>query len=384
MSELVSGYPRVSAVIQDGIQRGLHTGLQLYVSIDGQPMIDGGYGMATKSLPMTPLTIMPWRSAGKPLTVVLLLRLLVQRGYPGADSLSEVLLDSHVRDWLPEFGMSELGETTLRQILTHTGGFPLADTGWPHENWDETQRRLLGAVRELPAGTAAYHPQSSWFLLGEICRRLMDPSVTFSELIRQELLQPLGMVDAAASRTSAEISRNRDLFPVIYERQGASLEESPYTGNEWVMRESPGASLRGPVRELGKFYEMLLRHGQTADGRELLSSRVLEKCFSRQRAGEFDRTFQHIVDFGLGWIVNSNRYGMQTIPYGFGRYSSDESFGHGGSQCSIGFCDPVRKLVVVWSANGFCGEGQHQRRNRALNEAIYLDLYPELAETRTE
>ncbi len=125
------------------------------------------------------------------------------------------------------------------------------------------------------------------------------------------------MVDAAASRTSAEISRNRDLFPVIYERQGASLEESPYTGGEWVMRESPGASLRGPVRELGKFYEMLLRHGQTADGRELLSSRVLEKCFSRQRAGEFDRTFQHIVDFGLGWIVNSNRYGMQTIPYGF-------------------------------------------------------------------
>ncbi len=115
-------------------------------------MIDGGYGMATKSLPMTPLTIMPWRSAGKPLTVVLLLRLLVQRGYPGADSLSEVLLDSHVRDWLPEFGMSELGETTLRQILTHTGGFPLADTGWPHENWDETQRRLLGLFESCRQG----------------------------------------------------------------------------------------------------------------------------------------------------------------------------------------------------------------------------------------
>ncbi len=40
----------------------------------------------------------------------------------------------------------------------------------------------------------------------------------------------------------------------------------------------------------------------------------------------------------------------------------------------MGFCDPDTKLVVAWAANGFCGEGQHQRRNRAINEAVYQDL----------
>ena len=33
---------------------------------------------------------------------------------------------------------------------------------------------------------------------------------------------------------------------------------------------------------------------------------------SRQRSGEFDSTFQHIVDFGLGVIVDSNAHGVDT------------------------------------------------------------------------
>lgn len=80
------------------------------------------------------------------------------------------------------------------------------------------------------------------------------------------------------------------------------------------------------------------------------------------------------MDFGLGVLCNSNQYGAETVPYGFGQYCSEATYGHGGAQCSMGFCDPERKLVVAWSANGFCGEGQHQRRNRMINNAIYEDL----------
>ena len=95
---------------------------------------------------------------------------------------------------------------------------------------------------------------------------------------------------------------------------------------------------------------------------------------ARHRIGEFDQTLQHTVDFGLGVICNSNKYGVETVPYGFGQYCSSSAFGHGGAQCSMGFCDPERRLVVVWSANGFCGEGLHQRRNRMINNAICVDL----------
>jgi CubicO group peptidase (beta-lactamase class C family) len=54
---------------------------------------------------------------------------------------------------------------------------------------------------------------------------------------------------------------------------------------------------------------------------------------------------------------------------------SPDTFGHGGAQCAMAFCDPGHKLVVAWAANGLCREPQHQRRNRAINEAIYEDLH---------
>jgi CubicO group peptidase (beta-lactamase class C family) len=119
---------------------------------------------------------------------------------------------------------------------------------------------------------------------------------------------------------------------------------------------------------------MFLRQGRLPDGTRLTSADTVSLMVSRHRTGQFDLTLQHIIDFGLGVIINSNQYGADTVPYGFGKYCSPNTFGHGGSQCSIGFCDPERELVVAWAANGFCGEGQHQRRNRAINEAIYRDL----------
>ncbi|MGV2337113.1 MAG UNVERIFIED_CONTAM: hypothetical protein LVR18_24495 [Planctomycetaceae bacterium] len=50
---------------------------------------------------------------------------------------------------------------------------------------------------------------------------------------------------------------------------------------------------------------------------------------ARHRVGAFDQTLQHIVDFGLGVICNSNVWGVDTVPYGFGRWSSSGAFGHG-------------------------------------------------------
>jgi CubicO group peptidase (beta-lactamase class C family) len=81
-----------------------------------------------------------------------------------------------------------------------------------------------------------------------------------------------------------------------------------------------------------------------------------------------------VIDFGLGFIVNSNRYGVETVPYGYGRSAADQAFGHSGAQSSCAFGDPTHKLVVAWSCNGLPGERLHQRRAREINSAIYEDL----------
>ncbi len=142
---------------------------------------------------------------------------------------------------------------------------------------------------------------------------------------------------------------------------------------EAVSTPAPGSSVRGPIRELGRFYEMLLGQGAW-NGRRVLSQEGFQEMTRRHRVGKFDQTFQHTVDFGLGVIVNSNQYGENTIPYGFGRRSSPLAFGHGGSQSCIGFADPEFELAVAAVANGYPGEVPHNRRFRDLLTALYEDL----------
>ncbi|MFN9717086.1 MAG: serine hydrolase domain-containing protein [Planctomycetota bacterium] len=351
----------------DGVQRGLHSGLQVYISVDAQPLLSVGMGDSRSGVPLTETTIMPWRSAGKPVTAFLVMK-RVEEG--------RLCLQTKIGDVLSEARMTDKADITIFDLLTHQSGFPQTDTGWPHVDWDDSVARSLQTACQLPVGSAAYHPQSSWFILGEILRRLESESneVSFDFILRRDVFDLLGMVDVWCGIPSLVHDQLASRLPVLYERVGGQLRPSNYGTSLWLTAPSPGGNLRGPVSRLGRFLEVLLRQGVLHDGRQVMSSTVVQQMTSVHRAGQFDQTLQHTIDLGLGIMRDSGRYGISTVPYGYGRYCSETSFGHGGSQCSTGFVDPERKLVVAWAANTFCGEPQHQRRNRLINEAIYQDL----------
>jgi CubicO group peptidase (beta-lactamase class C family) len=136
---------------------------------------------------------------------------------------------------------------------------------------------------------------------------------------------------------------------------------------------SPGGNSRGPVRELARFYECLLAGG-TLDGARLLHAETVAEMTRPQRVGQFDLTLQHVMNFGLGFMLDSKRYGSTTVPYGFGSGCSEAAFGHGGSQSSLAFADPEHGLVVAYVANNRPGEPHHQRRHREIVEAIWGDI----------
>lgn len=353
-------FPAVHAAIQDGIRRQLHHGVQIYVSHRLVPKLNSAIGQSAPDVMLRSDTKMLWRSAGKPLTAVLILQLIEQGAFG---------LETTLREILPESSATDKASITIRQLLTHVAGFPTTETGWPAADWQATFENVLRTPCTIPIGTAAYHPQSSWFVLGEIVRRFHDADADFPTVFRRKLLEPIGM-----RRTAIAESFDGNTHTRIYERAQSTLVESAYSQGSYLSRPSPGGGLRGPVSELGLLYEILLRKGQLPDGSSFILPETVERMILRQRIGEFDQTLQHAVDMGLGLIVDSNRYGPETVPYGFGRHCSEETFGHGGAQCAMGFCDPVHDLVVAWAANGFCGEVQHQRRNRAINEAVYRDL----------
>jgi CubicO group peptidase (beta-lactamase class C family) len=83
---------RARRAIESGIERGLHVGAQLYVSLDRKPVADLAFGMASDSVPMTPETIMLWMSATKPITVVALAQVW-ERG--------QIALDDSVAKYIP-------------------------------------------------------------------------------------------------------------------------------------------------------------------------------------------------------------------------------------------------------------------------------------------
>ena len=82
----------------------------------------------------------------------------------------------------------------------------------------------------------------------------------------------------------------------------------------------------------------------------------------------------HVVDFGLGVILNSNAYGAATVPYGFGTQAGAGAFGHGGARSSIAFADPAFGITAAIFLNGRVPEIEHQPRMRRILDLLRSEL----------
>jgi CubicO group peptidase (beta-lactamase class C family) len=353
--------PRAIEVIERGRQRGLHAGVQLCVRRRGELIVDVAVGTSPDGRPFNPDTLLPWLSAGKPITALAIERLVLRRG---KGKLDETVLDRPVASWIPEFAVNGKESITLGNLLTHQAGMAAVATGWPQARWEEIIARVCQAeiLAAFKIGVdAAYDPNRSWFILGEILQRTTGRPV--SDLLRSEICKPFDMRDSWLMMSPQEHEAYGDRIGAVAARDPEGQARATHGHTlAYLSAPSPGSSWRGPAHDLALFYDQL----RQADDVEIMTR--------PRRVGIFDRTFQHVVDYGLGVIVDSNRYGKETIPYGFGRHCSTRAFGHGGAQSSIGFADPEYELAVAAVANGLPGDAQHNRRFRDLNSAIYVDL----------
>lgn len=365
MRDASTNLPRTLALLEQGRHSILHPGAQLYVSRRGEVIADVALGEARPGVPMQPDTLTLWLSAGKPITAVAIAQ-LVDRG--------RLSFDDSVAKHLPEFAQGGKESMTLRHLLTHTAGFRDADKLAENLPWDEMIARICATPLEadwIPGAKAGYQIMSSWFILGELIRRVDGREA--GRFVREEIFEPLGMRDSWMGIPADQIAAYGERMAMMYYSGRTEFRVHPF----WNAEEDfaacrPGSGVRGPIRELGKFYEALLASLDAPHG--LLKPETLRDLISRHREGLFDHTFQHTLDIGLGFIVNSNRYGVETVPYGYGRHASEVTFGHSGSQSSCAFADPEHELVVAWHCNGQPGEPRHQKRAREINSAIYEEL----------
>jgi CubicO group peptidase (beta-lactamase class C family) len=354
-------FPRTRRAIQAGLHDRLHPGAQIFVSRHGQTMLDEAFGEAREGVPMQADSLALWFSAGKPITAVAIAQ-LVERGQ------SE--WDTAVAEVVPEFAANGKGTITLRHLLTHTAGLRAADAIEDSLPWDEKIQQICALPPDpgwKPGERAGYHVSGTWYLLGEVVRRISG--VSLDEYARENIFARARMKDSSLSLSIADVHRYGARIAFLYDTAGeTSQPRLDWNDESGLTRCRPGGSARGPIRELGRFYEALHAGGGT-----LLNPETVAAVTSRQRTGLLDETFQYRMDWGFGFIVNSNRDGFQ-MPYGYGRFASHETFGHSGNQVACAFADPAHQLVVAWACNGMPGERRHQQRQRAINNAIYEDL----------
>ncbi len=369
---------RTLTTLYEGLTTNLHIGAQLYATLNGTPVAKIAHGLARLAadspthtdVPMTTDTLMLWLSAGKPITAAAILMLMEK---------NLLTLDTHVASIIPEFGNQGKEEITLRHLLTHTAGIRALDLSYPFATWDETLHKIYTLKLErdwLPGQKAGYHAHSSWYLLGEIINRLTQQP--FHQWIRDNLFIPLKMHDTWLSLSPTQYQTYATRIGYLYDTskssQSSVLSPHPlgFDTELAATRPRPSASCRGPMHNLARFYEML-RQGGTLDGATLLSPETVQLFTSRQRTYMLDITFKQTIDWGFGLILNSSQYGS-AIPYQFGPYASPNTFGHGGSQSSTGFCDPQNHLTVSLLFNGCPGAPPHDKRLRATLQALYQDL----------
>ena len=222
-----------------------------------------------------------------------------------------------------------------------------------------------------PGERGGYSTTSAWFVLGEIIQRITGER--FDEYVKRQVMEPIAMNDSWLRLPFEKYKAYGDRLALMHDTAAVNREADFMQDAAGVAQCRPGSSARGPIRELGRFYEMLLAEGKVGDT-EIVREETIRLFTQRHRVGMFDETFLHKLDFGHGFIVNSNRYGAETVPYGYGRYASEAAFGHSGAQSSCAFADPEHGLVAGWVTNGTPGERPHQKRHREINNAIYENL----------
>ena len=356
--------PQTLDQIEKGIQRGDHFGAQLALSFSGETFVQS-CGNNAPFLPLEDDHLLLWLSACKPVAAVAC-GILMDRG----------LLDLHrpVAELIPDFAQRGKAAITPFHLLTHTAGIRGGTLGWRAMSWEEAIGRVCETKPEprwVPGMKAGYHVDNAWYMLGELVRVLDGRG--YSDFVREEIFLPLEMPNCWVGMPDQTFETYGDQIAWIYDCEGEAPEISDVLCRpEAVTGCRPGGSGRGPAQEFLHFYQAMSRMAEGEDG--ILRSATAQTLLAPHRVGMFDHTFRCTMDWGLGFMRQSDHYDPGETPYQFGSHASRRAFGHCGNQSTAAFSDPENGLSVALLFNGMPGEERHQIRLRATLNALYEEL----------
>jgi CubicO group peptidase (beta-lactamase class C family) len=302
-------------------------------------------------------------SAGKPL-VALAVHMLAERG--------ALALDDPVARYWPAFGQRGKDAITIRQVLQHRGGLPVARTvaldALTMTNWDACVRAIERARPAYPPGQVpAYHVLSYGFILGELVHRVTDVSIR--DFVHAELLSPLGLRD-----TYVGLPRELWARHVPVRGRGAAELATQLVINRRATRQAviPAASVSSTARDLARLYQALLNGGELG-GARVLRAQTIRQATRASSDGETDQLLKLPVRWSEGFQLGGERKGSGRIgggPGPMGALASRTAFGHNGSYVCLGWADPERQVAVGYLTARLVCRAAGARHLSAVSDAI--------------
>ncbi|REJ84130.1 MAG: beta-N-acetylglucosaminidase [Acidobacteria bacterium] len=384
---------RAAAVLERAVEDGATPGAVALVARRGVIVFERAFGRTARRdhLPQgfptdrrgrppetSPDTLYDLASLTKVVATTTLAMRLVEAG--------RLELDRPVADYLPEILLVEAdpeqraqkSAMTVRHLLTHSSGaLWWTDLHLRHgvqggNSPDEARRAYLEEIYRLPLesapGEQVVYSDLGILLLGEILERA--GGAPYAELVRREVLEPLGMRDTTFAPPETQRSR---IAPTEYDPwRGRVVWGEVHDENAAGLGGvAPHAGLFSTAADLAKFGQAMLSGG-IAEGERFLSGRIVDR-FTRRAAWLPDGSTR-----ALGWDTPSPGSSG-------GRYVSSRAFGHTGFTGTSLWIDPEHELLVVLLTNRVHPSRDDQRirgLRPAFHDAVLLAIDDQPVEAR--
>ncbi|MGE0417770.1 MAG: serine hydrolase domain-containing protein [Acetobacteraceae bacterium] len=353
--------PDLVAPFRDAVARAIaeggEVGLQLGIYADGRLVVDIQAGLADPATgsPVRTNTLFPTFSVIKAVTAVAL-HIQASRGL--------VDVDAPVARYWPDFAANGKQGATVRHVLHHRSGvWQMPDDVTPARlaDYDWMCSRIAALPPMFEPGTRnGYQSYTFGWMIAEVVRRTDPKGRSFRDFVRQEILDPLRIVDLWMGVPASEHGRvarlidapPRDLPPDAPPFRAIPLQvgtRQEIFGRSDV-REAciPGAGGFATARALARFFAMLAGGG-ALDGVRLLPEAVVCDLSVPRPGSEDPDDVQGIpLRIGAGFWLGGN-----TQPANLGRQigTNPRAIGHPGAGGSIAWADPDRRLAVAITHN---------------------------------
>lgn len=357
---------RIPIRMKSFVEQGAIAGAVTLVARHGQvvSLEAAGYQDLESKKPMRTDTIFDIRSMTKPITAIAIM-ILIEEG--------RLTLNDPIEKYLLEFKAATRktqgspNQVTIRQLLTHTSGFPFYRLPESQEIAIKRNLTLADYVTflskqepEFEPGTQHRYSSGGFAILGRIIEVVSGRS--YEQFIKERIFVPLVMKDsfflipAEKRNRVASIYRMQDGKLSKWEELEAYRRNAKYPGPEFGMYST--------ASDLASLCQMML-DGGTLKGKRILSRMSVEVMTANQTTGVRSAITQREVYQGFGW-------GLSGDPLNDFPLTSPGSFGHNGAFGTIFWIDPKKSLVRIFLIQLF-GSGNEADTFMAMAAAAVTD-----------